>query len=378
VTSSTTAGTPTERLTRRVKALFDHTIAVGETRHSAPLSADIRKMSALFTDERQSRPGGYMNDPALRRAYLAYFAPLNAVKTALLLARLSDEGALPLSSGMRVADLGAGPLSSTIGVWLATQGFARAVAVDRSERALEEGLSVLEALDTEAAARVSLVARPLDQAALASEGPFDLVLMANVLNEIGDPRRDLDKRLSLVERALGALADDGHLLVLEPATRVHSRALQAVRDILVGRGAQVAAPCLTTRPCPLLASAGSWCFSELPFSPPPPAARLADRAGLHLSPLKTSFLLVGAAPRGTGQARVVGGQMRAEGVERRYLCAEPGLVTARGRPRLSSALWSSPRGMLVDMPEPGLIERGEGGPREPGGTRGPRRGGRRR
>ena len=78
----------------------------------------------------------------------------------------------------------------------------------------------------------------------------DLVIASYVLNELSEPAR-----LSCVERLWGAAR--GMLLIVEPGTPEGYRQLISARDLLLRKGARVAAPCPHDDPCPL--PEGDWC-----------------------------------------------------------------------------------------------------------------------
>src|SRR5437870_13181457 len=65
----------------------------------------VRTLSRLFTKQRDELGANYFADPALRRAYLLYFLPVNAAKVASLLREMPALPARPL----RVLDVGIGP-----------------------------------------------------------------------------------------------------------------------------------------------------------------------------------------------------------------------------------------------------------------------------
>jgi ribosomal protein RSM22 (predicted rRNA methylase) len=104
------------------------------------------------------------------------------------------------------------------------------------------------------------------------------------------------RRAALLEEAAGLLAPGGSLLVVEPALRDTSRALLRVRDLLVGRGLAVRAPCLWRGPCPALLRESDWCHAERAVEPPPLVAQIAKAAGLRREAVKMSYLVL--APRG--------------------------------------------------------------------------------
>lgn len=338
------------------------------------LGADIQRLSRLFGADRADRRADYMADPALRRAYLAFFVPQYAAKIALLMGALRREGLLPLPERPRVLDVGAGPLTGLFGAWLSSGALGASVGLDLATRAMEAGRDLFEEVEPGSATGwpIGLVEQPLQRRPLPP-GPFDLVIVAHVLNELGDPRRALPVRAGLLRSLLGLLAPGGRILVVEPGTRVHGRALQAVRDELFDNGAVVLAPCRGARACPLLQTPGDWCHGDIPWQRPAAFVELEEASGLHKSELKQSHLLLArpgdARPPVTG-LRLVGGLMQdAAGVERRYGCGREGLVVLRGRPRLPPEARDPPRHGLLD-PVTADVE-----PRRPTGERdGGRRG----
>ena len=360
--------------------------AIGRT-----AASDVARLSRAFGEERAGRRADYMAHPASRGAYLAFFLPQYAAKIALLLAQARAEGLLPAWERPRVLDVGAGPLTGIFGAWLdarsadapsgrhaggampstgahadeparASSGrhasaladeSARAgawgpsVALDLAGGAMTAGLELLRALAPEVAAAVLLVEQPVQQRPLP-RGPFDLVIVAHVLNELGDPRRAVEQRARLLRDLVGLLAPGGRVLVVEPGTRVHGRALMAVRDALVDAGVRVLSPCRGARCCPLLRAPGDWCHGTLAWTPPHALVELGRQAGLEKTVLKHSHLLLaadGVEPQ--DGLRLVGGLMRDRaGVERRYACGRD-LVVLEGTPRLADALAQPLRGALA-------------------------------
>lgn len=346
--------------------LFQAALEIAKEAHRSPLAADVRRLHRLFTTERSDRRPLYLQERPLLRAYLGYFAPLNAMKVALLLRMLEQEGRLSLPPRPRVVDLGAGPLSGILGVWVATGAVGEALAVDVSKQALAHGEAWLErsrargeiaSLETRVASITGSPAR------FAPTWKSDLVILANVLVELGEPRRTEERRLALLRAALSFLGERGRLLVVEPGTRVSARALQRLRDRLAETGeASILAPCTGAARCPLLERQGDWCHHELPWSPPPPVRALERAAGLDRQALTLSYLLLASAAEAenTSGLRLVGGVMRDDaGEERRYACTSGGLVTLRGRSGpLPEPAFAAPRGALLeDAPSGVVVER---------------------
>lgn len=360
------------RATRFAAAAVEHARSL----HRSPLAPDVARLHRLFTSERAERRPDYQRDPALRRAYLGFFLPYNAVKIALLLARSRREGVIPPLREPAVLDVGAGPLTGVFAAWIACGRLGPCVAVDAAAAAMAAAEPLLSAIEhggvTQRAVNVTL-----RQAASYLEGfRPDLAVAANVLNELRDPRRGDDAREHLVTELVAALTPSGRLLAVEPATRVHGRALMLLRDRLVaGRHATVLSPCRGTATCPLLRSRGDWCHGEHPWEPPGVLAELARAAGIDKATLKESHLLL--APRALSAPvvglRLVGGPMRdATGTERRYACGADGLATLVGAPMLPRDVVGAPRGALL-APIPAGVQL-ELRPSPAPGARGARRG----
>ena len=210
-------------LNARVEVLVRAAQRDAEMRAAAPLSHDIARLSRAFTTEQAHRRPDYMADPRMRRAYLAFFVPQYAAKVAQILERYADEGLLKLPQRPRVLDVGAGPLTGTMGAALYAGELGPSTAIDLARAALEAGAQLARSIGVEDVTLVeaSLVG-PLARVVAAT--PVDLVIVAHVLNELGDPRRAVAQRAQLLTHLVQQLAPGGRLLVVEPGTRVHGRA----------------------------------------------------------------------------------------------------------------------------------------------------------
>ncbi len=335
----------------RLARVADAAVALASRRHKSPLAADVTRLSTLFTSERGSRERTYMRDPALRRAYLGFFVPHNVARIALLLQRARGEGLLPEREAPRVVDVGAGPLAGMLACWVVYGRLGACWAVDLSRAALEDGRELLAAVGADVDLLTlwdkSLNAEP---GTWLPVGDVDVIVAANVLNELSDPRSP-DLRLRVVDACVKALLPGGRLLVVEPSMRVEARSLMSVRDDVVDAGvAAVLSPCRGAARCPLLLTRGDWCHGELPWGAHPPAYRALEKAvKLRKDLLSSAHLLLArpdeAAPS-TG-LRLVGGLMRPGDSDLRYACGRE-LITLRGNPRLAPAAAQPFRGALVD------------------------------
>lgn len=193
----------------------------------------------------ETRDGRFhLNDELAARAYLttrmpATFAAISASLAAVITA---EPDFFPQS----LLDVGAGPGTAT---WAASSLWASLEAAQMIEaspaiRAVGERLSEALPLD-----RIGWRAQRVGDG-LPDAAPADLVVLAYVLDEL-DPAA----RPPLVAR-LWDLTGQA-LVIVEPGTTEGWKRMLAVRDQLIGAGAQILAPCPHAKPCPL--SPPDWC-----------------------------------------------------------------------------------------------------------------------
>jgi Mitochondrial small ribosomal subunit Rsm22 len=178
----------------------------------------------------------YLADTGLRREYEQEIAPRTVAALEWIFARQT------LPAPRRVLDLGAGTGAASSAIRTRWPE-AEVVSVDRVA-----GPGIVRAD----------VTRGLRPAGVG--GTFDLLVAAHLLNELP---LDLDGRARLV---LGwcreLLADEGAVVLVDPALRETSRALLGVRDRLLAAGLFVEAPCLWQRPCPALLRERDFCHAS--------------------------------------------------------------------------------------------------------------------
>ena len=121
-------------------------------------------------------------------------------------------------------------------------------------------------------------------------------MLGFVINELWQEGEQAAERCAAwLARLCELLSDDGALIVLEPALRAQSRALQRVRGVLasVAGPPHVFAPCLHRGACPLLERERDWCHEQLPL-PLPQAVNEAFspvRTRLHTNSVAQAHLL---------------------------------------------------------------------------------------
>jgi ribosomal protein RSM22 (predicted rRNA methylase) len=343
------------------------------------LARAVQHLHAVYTEERARMPELAGNAEALC-ARLRFFLPRDLPKVSAPLHELLRVGALPSRRPLRVLDLGAGLGACTLGALevLADGGGVTALrvdAVDVDAAGLELARTLCERRAQALGVQLTFKAHTQKLSArlpAGLSGPYDLILLGFVLNELAHGELDPGLHHATVLRALGAeLADDGVLIALEPALRSSSRALQQARGHLIAAGGppHVFAPCLHASPCPLLSRDRDWCHERLRVPLPEPVAAIARQAGLRESDLSYSYLTLCAAPRSLAELsrepeallRVVTAPLASKGKLELGVCSPGPLHTLRlldrHARRHASALEHAGRGNVLQVR--GAESRGE-------------------
>jgi SAM-dependent methyltransferase len=342
------------------------------------LARGVAELSRVYTRERGELSAGRLGAGA-KAARLGFFLPRDLIKLFGPLEELRRAGRFPTRPRLRVLDLGAGLGASTLGLarYLCHAGLApRELEVIAIER--DPGCARLMRALCEAVGQLRGEFAPIDasvratdlRAELAERGPFDLVLLGFVLNELDLDRpaaERSERRAELLRTLCAQLAPDGALIALEPALKQSARELMQVRDLLVAARESeragppfVFAPCVRRGPCPMLAGERDWCHEALDFALPAPLADVAQRAGLRYQGLSYAALVLTNEPRalpaGTGERyRVVSDRLRSKGKLELFGCGEPGYVRLTRLDRDASAgnttFEELKRGDIAELPD---------------------------
>ena len=319
--------------------------ASGFTRNAAA----IAQLSRLFTKERDTLGADYLKDPDLAAAYLSYFFPVNLSKIQVLLDELPQDWSRPPEDGtLRVLDLGTGPGTGAMAVldWLNQHDpdalkKLTVMAVDRSPQALRQARALWNAYSRQiGVAGESLIVAEGEVTRstgkgwhdrMAEHGPYDLILVANCLNELfGQTRNSIEERFGLIADLAERLTPHGTLMIVEPALRETSRALHQVRDqLLTENRCTVYSPCLHENNCPALLNPDDWCHEERAWEPPPWIQQIDREVGFIKDALKFSYLLLRTdgrtiAERSPQIFRMVSELRKLKGDTRAWLCNEVG------------------------------------------------------
>jgi ribosomal protein RSM22 (predicted rRNA methylase) len=191
-------------------------------------------------------------------------------------------------------------------------------------------------------------------------GPYDLIIMANCLNELFlasiDPPAE---RAAVVAQLLPFLAPHGTIMIVEPALRQTARALHQMRNHLLKQGlCTVYSPCLHEGACPALDRPDDWCHEERPWQTPPAIAAIDRDVGFIKDALKFSYLLLRTdgrtiVTRSPQTFRVVSDLRELKGDTRAWLCNELGRSEVGRLDRAESAtnaVWEAcQRGSIIRL-----------------------------
>lgn len=313
-------------------------------KHKAALPGGIARLSTLLTTERDCLPPDYMSRPEHLAAYLHWFLPWNILRQGRLLQGLNPD----LPDGTRILDLGAGPCTFLVALWLARPDLRdrrlRYLAVDRAEPALKAGRRLFAAVAGEDSPWQVETTRRIPRG-----GGADLLVAANYLNELEADRNvrrkgpDLDPMEKSVADWERLLAPGGRLLLIEPGVRTAAARLVRLRAAALERGWRVVAPCPHQETCPLPGRHdGSWChFGATADGAPRWLLALGKQAKLPKERVTLSFLLLTrtdkTATEGTGVVRIVSDSFPvAGGGQGCYGCSDRGLVVLTGSERVRS------------------------------------------
>jgi len=271
-------------------------------KHRESLPGQIKALSAYLTVERDQLPRDYMNQPPLLGAYLHYFLPWNLYRQGRLLAGLD----LRIRPGAQIVDLGAGPVTFLLALWLARPSLReqelRYLGLDRSDAVLKHGRQLFKLLAGASPWQVRTEKKPVGA---GRTPPADVLIMANFLNEMewGSEQRprtrdDDDDQATphdlLLERWEQQVADDAAILLIEPGMRAFGRNLFRLREAALARGWRAAAPCPHQQTCPMPGQRNkAWChFNFAAADVPSWLEKISRRAKLPKERASLSFLLL--------------------------------------------------------------------------------------
>lgn len=334
--------------------------------HKADLyffSKGVSKLSELFTEERGRLNSGYLNQPALRAAYLLYFLPINFAKARFVLQKLPEE--FWRRKNFRVLDLGSGPGSASLAfLSLLAEKNPKAsvecVLSDQNKNILEDALALKRCFDGPGKIQFQTIATEAKTFRL--QGEYDLILLSHILNEwVQDSA--MDRAEWLLPRMEDHLCPMGIVAIMEPALKRPTRELMGLRDhLLESKDFSVLAPCLHQEICPMLAAThNDWCHFYVEWEEPAYLKELDRLVDNDNRFLKVAYLLIGRTDatkknlplRRPFEFRVVSNRMARRGKTELVLCGIPGRIKLtrmdRDRTAANADLERTQRGDLIEL-----------------------------
>jgi SAM-dependent methyltransferase len=227
--------------------------------HRQVIKHDILELWRELTSERSVRHADYIGEPAKFAAYLRYFLPWNVVRLIPILASLD----LELQAGNRLLDIGSGPLTLPIALWIARPDLRsvpiQVVCVDRVKRITETGTTILAGLAMRSGLPLvwNIETRkatfPLQLQNDGTTERFSVIAAANVLNEsFWKDKRTLTERANeLAMHLADQLTPGGRILLVEPGDPRSGAMLAAIRESFILQGGKALAPCPHQAACPM-------------------------------------------------------------------------------------------------------------------------------
>ncbi|MCR4665930.1 MAG: small ribosomal subunit Rsm22 family protein [Desulfovibrio sp.] len=343
--------------------------------HLRTLPMDVADLSRVLTSDRSLLAHPYWSKPAAISAYCYYFLPWNIVRLTRLfpyLPLISPPEKQPL-----LFDLGSGPLTVPIALWLSKPEFrslpVTVIASDRSRQPLDMGIRLFSELAREEGVPPWTVI-PLNagfehamrifsafcQERHITPSPW-LVTAANVLNEImqsrprhgrGEAEEEEEGQeilqsflsdLSRLTQRLGAEDRRSQVLFVEPGTRLGGKIITSLREEALALGFSSVFPCPHSAPCPLMQGRGrkTWCHFTFDLEGAPTwLTKLSRDAGLAKDALSLSPLLLSTSDerRDDDRCRIISAPFSVPTLsgKARYGCSTRGLVLLEDAEAVSS------------------------------------------
>lgn len=334
--------------------------------HRRDLPLAVRELSARLTSERGKGDLPYWSSPRLASAYLRWFLPWNLLRLGRLLNGIAPFLPAP-DAAQRPAllDLGSGPLTLPLALWSARPDWRdlplECLCLDASPRALELGRALFARLaGADSPWRIVPLRASLEAAGRPSffgkDRRFHLISVANALNEMKQEKHAPSGLRSdgVVERLSRLTTPGGHVLCVEPGTRLGGKLVLNAREQALRAGLHPVLPCPHAKACPLRGTR-SWChFTFDAQGAPEELVRLAREAKLPKTALSLAFVLLrsgglfrGEDKTGRPAARVLSAPFNVPGLCRaaRYACSARGLLLLTGAEK-------APSGALIPVELP--------------------------
>ncbi len=337
-------------------------------KHRAGLPRDVAELSRQLTSGRSDRVDGYLGKAAHLSAYLRYFLPWNVFRLLRLLPSLD----VVLGDGDTVCDLGSGPMTFALALWISRPDLRKCGleirCVDRTAQVLEAGKKLFYAVaGVSCPWKIKTIRGSLGTSIYGE--PAAMVTAVNVYNELfWDDRNELGKIVKK-ENAylLGLVKKGGAVLVVEPGIPRSGEFISLFRDSFLSSAA-IAAPCPHRERCPFPGGkrGAKWChFSFDTHDAPSRLHSLSRAAGLPKERAVLSFLFMkinpepGPSRENPLRARIISDPIVLEEFKSnqagprgdpvlcgRYACSALGMILVAGK---KHTIENIPSGALINL-----------------------------
>ena len=311
----------------------------------------IRDLSHELTDTRGKRRLGYMNSKESIAAYVRYFSWWNLYRLCSVFESLPADAFDFLHDGDAVLDIGSGPLTAIIALWVSRPELRKKklniIVTDLSHSVLQLG----EELYMAVAARTCSegeepwrITRVKGTFGVEIRQKASLVICTNMINElVQDSERTPDEDAkSIQKKLLSYAAEKAAFFVAEPGVPRGSRFISLFRDGFIRKGFYICSPCPHCDACVFPGTRNAkWChFVRGTDEAPAALAKRSEAAGLPKDRAAIAFVL--ALPSDCGlakendakdalQVRVVSDSIALpDGLKGRYGCSRWGAVLLTG------------------------------------------------
>ncbi len=307
------------------------------------LPQNIRQMSHELTDERFSRKSGYMNEATRLSAYTRYFMWWNLVRLTQVFSGLPKDTFSMLKDDSYCLDLGSGPLTLPIALYLARPELRSKklnwYCVDISQNALSLGENILLSVIAKLGGEQWNVIRVKGEMGVHIKNKVDFVSSANMFNEIfwntTKPLEELAKKHGT--ELFNYAKKDALWFIAEPGIPRSGRFISLLRDFFLRKNISIIAPCTHTESCPMDGRKGQkWCHFVFDGSVAPKGLqKMSTNAGLAKDRASISFVCATTntlAERKNPSIRIVSDPITIRVGERefkktaRYACSPWGLT----------------------------------------------------
>lgn len=272
------------------------------------LPKDINFLSHQLTDERENRRMGYMNANEELSAYVRYFTWWNLVRLTRVFSNFSKD-AFNLKDGDYCLDIGSGPLTVVIALWLSRPELRNKklsfYCMDLSQATLSLGEDIYMSIaakcppsDENANPHWNII-RVKGGIGTSIKNKAALVTAANMFNEI---RENLNQKPDeLAEKQLqvltGYATEKASFFIAEPGMPVAANFLSLLRGRLLKSGFTVSEPCPHAGRCAMsgeharYGGSAKWCnFSFATEKAPAKLLKLSKDANLPKERAVISFI----------------------------------------------------------------------------------------